>query len=304
LTISERVKLIDKENNNISLGRQAELLGISRSSLYYQPKISDTDIRIMNLIDMIYTDNPTYGKRTIARIISRDYGIAVGKKHVRALMIKMGLTAIYPKPKKGLSNRDSQHKVYPYLLRNLVINRPNQVWSIDITYIRLEHGFCYLVAIIDWYSRYVIDWELSNTLDIDFCLRVLERAYEKALPDIFNSDQGSHFTSPKFTGISIDRGVKISMDGKGRCLDNIIIERLWRTVKQQDIYIRHYESVSECRTGLFKFFNTYNYYRPHQSLNYLTPAQVYFNQDKIILMGETNISNLTLNSKQIHLFNS
>ena len=293
----DRLKLVDRENHDITLSRQAELLDISRSSLYYKAEVNERDLLIMNLIDEIYTGNPTYGKRTIARLISRDHKIPVGKKHVRTLMIKMGITAIYPKKKRDLSQPDKQHKIYPYLLRGLAIIRPNQVWSTDITYIKLEHGFCYLAAIIDWHSRYVIAWELSNTLDIDFCLRVQGRAYALAIPEIFNSDQGSHFTSPKFTAASIERGVKISMDGRGRCLDNIFIERLWRTVKQQDIYIRHYESVAECRTGLAEFFNSYNAYRPHQSLNYLTPAEVYFGQNKkTALIEQINISNFNLNA--------
>jgi len=278
--MTDRLNSVDREEPKLKLARQAELLGISRSRLYYESGVNARDVTIMNLIDKIYTDNPTYGKRTIAAIIRRDHKIQVGKKHVRTLMVKMGITAIYPKKKRDLSRPNKQHKIYPYLLRGLSIVRPNQVWSIDITYIKLERGFCYLVAIIDWHSRYVIAWELSNTLDIDFCLRVQERAYAMATPEIFNSDQGSHFTSPKFTAASIEKKIKISMDGKGRCLDNILIERLWRTVKQQDIYIKHYESVAECRNGLAKFFDGYNHYRPHQSLNYMTPAEVYFGQNK------------------------
>jgi putative transposase len=251
----------------------------------------------MNLIDAIYTEHPTYGKRTIAAIIRRDNKIPVGKKHVRKLMANMGIMAIYPKKKRDLSQPNKQHKIYPYLLRGLSITRVNQVWSTDITYIRLEHGFCYLVAIIDWYSRRVIAWELSNTLDIDFCLRVLERAYAFGTPEIFNSDQGSHFTSPRFTALSLAKGVKISMDGKGRCLDNIFIERLWRTVKQEDIYIRHYESVAETRIGLTKYFNDYNNYRPHQSLNNLTPDEVYFGYNKKTAFTEQlNILNFNLNT--------
>ena len=293
----DRLKLVDRKNPDIALSRQAELLDISRSRLYYQAKVSERDLLIMNLIDEIYTSNPAFGKRTIAYIIRRDHKIPVGKKHVRTLMIKMGITAIYPKKNRDLSQPDKQNKIYPYLLRGSSIIRPNQVWSTDITYIRLEHGFCYLTAVIDWHSRYVIAWELSNTLDIDFCLRVQERAYAFAIPEIFNSDQGSHFTSPKFTAASIEKGVKISMDGKGRCLDNIFIERLWRTVKQQDIYIKHYESVAECRAGLTKFFDSYNNYRPHQSLNYLTPAEAYFGQNKKTAFTEQiNIPNFNLNA--------
>jgi len=280
LTITAKLKLVDRKNSNIPLSRQVELLDVSRAQLYYQPETSAKDLLIMNLIDHIYTEHPVYGKRKMAVILRRDYQVPIGKKHVRTLMAKMGLIAIYPKKKWNLSQPDKQHEIYPYLLKGLPIVRANQVWSIDITYIKLEHGFCYLVAIIDWYSRYVISWELSNTLDIDFCLRALERSYESAIPEIMNSDQGSHFTSPKFTAISMAKKVKISMDGRGRCLDNIFVERLWRTVKQEDIYIRQYNSVAETKIGLTKFFNDYNNYRPHQSLNDKTPAEVYFNQNK------------------------
>lgn len=295
--MAEKLKLVDRAEARLSLGRQAELLSISRSSLYYRPEASERDLFLMNLIDEIFTNNPTYGKRTIARIISRDHRMPVGKQHVRTLMSKMGLHPICPQKKKNTSIPNKQHPVYPYLLRGLAITRVNQVWSTDITYIRLKHGFCYLVAIMDWHSRYVISWELSNTLDIDFCLRAQERAYALATPEIFNSDQGSHFTSPQFTALPLSRGVTISMDGKGRCLDNIFIERLWRTVKQQDIYIKHYESVAECREGLTEFFEKYNNYRPHQSLNGLTPAEVYFGQNKKpALTEQIHIPNFNFNT--------
>jgi len=234
----------------------------------------------------------------MATVLKRDYGIPIGKNHVRTLMIKMGLIAIYPKKKKNLSEPSKQNKIYPYLLRGLSIPRVNQVWSTDITYIRLEHGFCYLTAIIDWHSRYVVSWELSNTLDIDFCLRALERAYETAIPEILNSDQGSHFTSPKFTSISKSRGVKISMDGRGRCLDNIFVERLWRTVKQENIYINQYSSMTDVKIGLTKFFEDYNNYRPHQSLNNLTPAEVYFGYNKKTAFFQ-QFTNLNINLNTI-----
>jgi len=295
--MTEKLKLVDRENHNITLSRQVELLQISRSSLYYQPNVSERDLTIMNLIDEIFTEDPTYGKRTIAHIIRRDHKIPVGKQHVRALMIKMGINPICPLKKKVTTIPNKQHPIYPYLLSGLAITRINQVWSTDITYIKLKHGFCYLVAIIDWYSRYVISWELSNTMDLDFCLRMQERAYALATPEIFNSDQGSHFTSPKFTALPLSLGVQISMDGRGRCLDNIFIERLWRTVKQQDIYIKHYESVSECRVGLDKFFKKYNNYRPHQGINNQTPADLYLGQNKkTALIEQINICNFNLNT--------
>jgi putative transposase len=278
--MTEKLALVDRDQPDITLSRQAEIIGISHSSLYYQSKSNERDLFVMNIIDAVYTDRPCYGKRRMATVLRRDYGIAIGKNHVRTLMIKMGLIAIYPKKKKNLSEANKQNKIYPYLLRGLSITRPNQVWSTDITYIKLEHGFCYLTAIIDWHSRYVVSWELSNTLDINFCLRALERAYESAIPEILNSDQGGHFTSSKFTRISKSRGVKISMDGRGRCLDNIFVERLWRTVKQENIYINQYSSMTEAKAGLAKFFEDYNNYRPHQSLNDKTPAEVYFGQNK------------------------
>lgn len=193
-------------------------------------------------------------------------------------MQNMGLESIYPK-KKGLSSPGKGHKIYPYLLSGLNIERPNQAWSIDIIYIRLAQGFCYLVAIIDWYSRYVVGWKLSNTLEIDFCLEVYEEAIKKfGCPEIMNSDQGSHFTSPRFENISKENNIKISMDGKGRCLDNIFIERLWRTVKQEDIYIKQYSQINETKLGLNKFFIDYNNFRPHQSLDYRTPVEIYYNK--------------------------
>jgi putative transposase len=289
--------LVDRAEARISLSCQAELLSFSRSSLYYQPEENERDLVIMNLIDEIFTENPTYGKRTISHLITRDHKIPVGKKHVRTLMIKMGIDPICPQKKKSTSNPNKQHQVYPYLLSELAITRTNQVWSTDITYIKLKHGFCYLVAIIDWYSRYVISWELSNTMDIDFCLRMQERAYALATPEIFNSNQGSHFTSPKSIALPLSLGVLISVDGKGRCLDNIFIERLWRKVKQEDIYIRCYDSVAECRAGLTKYFDKYNNYRPHQSLDYQTPAEVYFGKDKNIALKEpVSLCNFNLNT--------
>jgi putative transposase len=298
LANQDKLALIDKKEASISLSRQSILLGLSRGQIYYQPKTSERDIAIMNIIDAIYTEHPCYGKRRMATVLRRDYNIPIGKNHVRTLMIKMGLMAIYPKKKNNLSQPNKQHKIYPYLLRGLSITRANQVWSTDITYIKLEHGFCYLTAIIDWHSRYVVSWELSNTLDIDFCLRALEKAYETAIPEIMNSDQGSHFTSPKFTGISKSKGVKISMDGRGRCLDNIFVERLWRTVKQEDIYLNQYSSMTELKTGLTKFFNDYNNYRPHQSLNNLTPAEVYFGKYKKTAFFQ-QFTNLNINLNAI-----
>lgn len=256
--------------------RQAELLDVSRSAIYYQSTINDRDVLIMNLIDQIYTDCPFYGKRRMAFTLKDDYGITVGRFHVKTLMNKIGLEAIYPKKKRNLSQPNKQHQVYPYLLRDVKIIKPNQVFSTDITYIKLITGFCYLIAVIDWFSRYVLSWRLSNSLDTDFCLDALNEAYQINRPDIFNSDQGSQFTSQEFINLSLQKQVAISMDGRGRCLDNIFVERLWRTVKRENVYLSDYQTITEARTGLKDYFNFYNYRRPHQSLNYQTPAKIYF----------------------------
>ncbi len=277
LTHEQKVSLVEKENKNITVKRQCQLLGISRESLYYKPvEISQQDIATMHLIDQIYTAYPFYGNRRIRAELNKTHKIPIGRKHVRMLMGIMGIVALYPK--KNLSWRNINHKVYPYLMRNLKIQRPNQVWSTDITYIKLENGFAYLIAIIDWYSRFVICWKVSNSLDIDFCLECLQEALgqSKNKPEIFNSDQGSHFTSPKFTGILESHNIQISMDGRGRCLDNIFVERLWRSVKQENIYLNSYQNVLETKIGLNEYFLFYNDTRRHQSLEYATPREVHF----------------------------
>ena len=230
----------------------------------------------MDLIDVIFTKSPFYGNRRITAELKYTYNIDIGRDHTRTLMSMMGIEAIYPKSKKfNTSSSDKNHKTYPYLLKGVEILHPNQVWGIDITYIRLANGFCYLVAIIDWHSRYVISWRLSNTLGIGFCLETLDEALGKAVPEIFNSDQGAHFTSLPFTGKLLDKNIQISMDGRGRCLDNIFVERLWRTVKYENIFIHSYESIPEVREGLNEYFPFYNNERRHQSLDYKTPAEIY-----------------------------
>ncbi len=252
-------------------------MGISRPSIYYEPVgVSPADKQIMDLIDAIYTNCPFYGNRRIRKELNLTHHIPIGRGHVRTLMGTMGIQAIYPK--KNLSWPNKNHKVYPYLLRNFKIEKPNQVWSIDITYVKLGEGFAYLVAIIDWFSRYVINWKLSNSLDIEFCLECLNEAMSqnKKRPEIFNSDQGGHFTSPRFTEILEGNNIQISMDGRGRCLDNIFVERLWRTVKQENIYLNSYQNILETKAGLNEYFPFYNNRRRHQSLNYLTPQQVHF----------------------------
>ena len=229
----------------------------------------------MELIDEQYLETPFYGSRRMREML-RSHGYIVNRKRVIRLMRQMGLEAIYPRPKT--SNRSPEHKVYPYRLRNLSIDFPNQVWCADITYIPLANGFMYLVAIMDWFSRYVLSWELSNTLDTFFCLSALEDALLKAKPTIFNTDQGAQFTSHDFTGRLTQAEIEISMDGRGRFLDNIFIERLWRSLKQENIYIYRYDSVSELEEGLQWYFQFYNFRRPHQSFDYQTPAQVYMAQ--------------------------
>jgi putative transposase len=277
LTHSQRVSLLEKRNVDITIKRQCQLLSISRASAYYEPaEVSAEDKAVMDLIDRIYTACPFYGNRRIKDELNLTHHIPIGRGHLRTLMNLMGIQAIYPK--KNLSWPNKNHKIYPYLLRNLKIEKPNHVWSTDITYVKLQEGFAYLVAIIDWFSRYVISWKLSNSLDIEFCLECLAEALaqNKNRPDIFNTDQGSHFTSPQFTGILESNKIQISMDGRGRCLDNIFVERLWRSVKQENIYLNNYQDVAETRNGLNEYFLFYNTRRRHQSLNKLTPKEVYF----------------------------
>ena len=241
--------------------------------MYYKPAEVDTEtLFLMKLIDEEYTRHPFYGTRRMSAYL-RNNGHNVNRKRVQRLYCLMGLEAVYPKPK--LSKRNLQHKLYPYLLRGVKINRCNQVWSADITYIRLKNGFVYLIAIMDWYSRYVIDWQLSTTLDADFCEEVLARALTKGRCEIFNTDQGSQFTSEGFTKLLLDHGIQISMDGKGRALDNIFVERLWRSVKYEIVYPSQWETVQDARVGLKRYFEFYNFERPHQSLNYKTPWDFY-----------------------------
>jgi len=249
------------------------LLGISRAGLYYQPKgISEEDLALMKLIDRQYLTTPFYGSRKIA-VWLKGQSYSINRKHVRRLMRIMGLKTIYRRPRT--SQPASGHKFYPYLLGGMKITRPNQVWAADITYIPMARGFLYLVAIIDWYSRYVLSWRLSNTLEAGFCVEALEEALKKGRPEIFNTDQGSQFTSEAFTGLLQQHGVKISMDGKGSYNDNLFIERLWRTVKYEEVYLKAYQDGREARIGLGNYFRFYNTERPHQTHGYRTPAEVY-----------------------------
>jgi putative transposase len=249
------------------------LLDISRSGLYYQPVgISEEDLTLMKLIDRQYLAIPFYGARKIAAWL-KSQGHRVNRKRVRRLMQIMGLKAIYRRPRT--SQPAPGHKIYPYLLSGMKITRPNQVWAADITYIPMARGFLYLVAIIDWYSRYVLSWRLSNTLDASFCAEALEEALRKGKPEIFNTDQGAQFTGEAFTGLLEQHGVRISMDGKGRYSDNLFIERLWRTVKYEEVYLKAYQDGRDARIGLGSYFSFYNTERPHQALSYRTPAEVF-----------------------------
>lgn len=271
----EKVNLVEKDFPNLSLARQTELLDIARSSLYYQPKINETDFLIMNKIDEIYTQYPFYGSRRVKYELE-NYEIVICREHVQRLMRLMGIEAIYPKKRFNTSQSDTDHRLYPYLLRNLEIVKPDQVWGTDITYIRLENGFVYLVALIDWFSRYVVSWELSPALEVDFCLRALNEAITVGLPEIHNSDQGKQFTSHEYTKILETKNIQISMDGRGRCMDNIFTERLWRTVKYENVFLNSYRNISEARKGLNDYFQFYNKKRRHQSLGYQTPETVYW----------------------------
>jgi putative transposase len=257
----------------LSLCRQCELLGLSRSSFYYEPATeSEEDLALMRLIDQQYTAQPVYGSRKMTAWLQAQ-GHPVNRKRVQRLMRLMGLEAVYPKPK--LSAAGLGHKVFPYLLRGVAIEQVDQVWSTDITYVPLAKGFLYLAAVIDWFSRYVLAWRLSNTLDGSFCLELLDEALGRGRPEVFNTDRGVQFTAEAFTGRLLAAGVAVSMDGKGRCLDNVFVGRLWRTVKYEDIYLKGYETVPELTGGLGRYFPFYNQERGHQALGYRTPAQVY-----------------------------
>ena len=256
----------------MSVRRQCQLLGLCRSGLYYQPAQETAEnLRLMQLLDQEYTAHPFLGSRRLTKWLI-DQGAMVNRKRVQRLMRRMGLEAIYPKPKLSAASRG--HRIYPYLLRNVSIDRPDQVWSTDITYVPLASGFMYLAAILDWFSRYVIAWRLSNTLDGSFCLEMLEEALSRGRPEVFNTDQGVQFTAQAWTGLLESAGVAVSMDGRGRYLDNVFVERLWRSVKYEDVYLHRYEEVPQLASGLKRYFVFYTEERLHQSLDYRTPAVV------------------------------
>ena len=265
--------MIEWGHERLSVRRQCELLGLNRSTLYYRGAgESERNLTLMRLIDEQYLRTPFYGSRRMTWWLEKK-GLDVNRKRVQRLMRIMNLEAVYPKPKLSLGGRG--HKIYPYLLRNLKVSRPDQVWATDITYVPMACGFMYLVAILDWYSRFVLAWRLSNSLEGSFCVDALEAALCWRQPEIFNSDQGVQFTATVFTSRLEDHGVAISMDGRGRVFDNILIERLWRSVKHEDIYLKEYETVPQLRRGLGEYMDFYSYERCHQSLDYRTPWDVY-----------------------------
>ena len=265
---------MDPSHGELSLRRQCQLLGMNRSGLYYEPVEDDVlTLTLMRLIDEQYTRTPFYGSRKIL-VFLREAGYSVNRKRVQRLMQKMGLYGISLGP--NTSKRVQESRIWPYLLEGIKIVRPNQVWSTDITYIRLSKGFLYLVAIMDWYSRYVLAWRLSNSLETCFCLEALDEALGYGCPEIFNTDQGCQFTSEGFTQRLLAHDIKISMDSRGRALDNIFVERLWRSVKYEEVYLSGYETVQEAQAGLSRYFVFYNRERYHQALGYQTPASVHF----------------------------
>jgi len=265
-------------SEKLSIRRQCELLRISRSGLYYEAEsTSAEELALMRRIDELHLKYPFYGSRKLSEVLKSE-GYDANRKRIQRLMRIMGLEAMAPKPKT--SEPHPEHAVFPYLLRGLEISRANHVWATDITYIPLEHGFAYLMAIMDWYTRRVLSWRLSNTLDSSFCVDALNEAFEQfGTPEIFNTDQGAQFTSNTFVNVLRDRGVKISMDGKGRCIDNVFVERLWRSIKYEEVYLHVYDSVGEARVGIGRYIAFYNHERPHQALGYQTPEA--FHRDQL-----------------------
>jgi putative transposase len=271
--MKERRAMVET-NDTLSMRRQCELLGVNRSSLYYVPVEPDSDeLELMRRMDELHLEHPSFGSRMLTQMLKRE-GRVINRKRVQRLMRLMGLESAAPKP--NTSKPSPEHPIYPYLLRNLTISRINHVWAADITYIPMARGFAYLVAIIDWYSRRVLTWRVSNTLDSTFCVEALQEALTRyGRPKIFNTDQGSQFTSEDFTSVLLDHGIKISMDGKGRCIDNIFVERLWRSLKYEEVYLYSYDSVLAARVSIGRYFKFFNDDRPHQALGYQTPAGFY-----------------------------
>ena len=280
MSAGEKIKCIDPKDSDLSISKQRRLLGLPRSS-YCRPSVitfeSNKNLELMRLIDEEFLKHPFYGTRKMRDYLNRR-GFHVNRKHVQRLMRLMGIESVAPKPNTGRPRKE--HKVYPYLLRKLLITEPDQVWCSDITYIRLAHGFVYLTTVMDWASRYALSWEMSVTMDDDFCVNALKSALRRHdNPEIFNTDQGSQYTSKAFTGTLEEKGIRISMDSKGRCMDNIFIERLWRSVKYEKIFLEEFETVTELITGLKEYFEFHNFERPHQSFLGKTPAEVYWGEE-------------------------
>ncbi len=275
LSRNERLALLDRDDEReLPLATQVDILALNRSSLYYRSvRPLPEEVRLKHRIDELYTQWPYFGSRRITAILRRE-GCRVNRKAVQRHMRDMGIAGIAPGP--NLSQQALDHRVFPYLLRGLSIKRPNQVWGIDVTYLRLKRDWMYLVAIMDWFSRYVVSYELDQTLHLDFVLRAVKRALKAAKPEIVNSDQGSHFTSSKYTQLLLSQEVRISMDGRGRALDNVFTERLWRSLKYEEVYLHEYETPRQMREGVDRYLAMYNHTRPHQSLQYRTPAEVYY----------------------------
>jgi len=274
--IAERKTMIDPEHD-LPIQTQAKVLEISRSTVYYQPRpISDQDLWLMRRIDELHLNYPFAGSRMLRGLLAQQ-NLEVGRRHIKTLMRKMAIEAIYRKP--NTSKPAPGNRIYPYLLRNLVVSRPNQVWAMDITYIPMARGFVYLAAVVDWFSRRILAWKLSITMDTSFCIEALEEALSmNEKPEIFNTDQGSQFTSEAFTERLKEEGIKISMDGRGRWRDNVFVERVWKSIKYEEVYLHAYESVSQARASIGRYIDFYNTIRPHSSLRELTPDQVYFNR--------------------------
>lgn len=274
LSRDERLGLVDRTHEELSLSVQTQLLGLNRTSLYYQPvQPSEEEVALKHRIDQLYTDHPYYGSRRITGQLKRE-GLEVNRKAVMRHMHEMGIAAVYPGP--NLSKRAHQAAIYPYLLKHVTASYPNHVWGLDITSIRLRHNWLYLVAILDWYSRYVLAWELDQTMQVGFVLEAMQRALAHGRPVICNSDQGSQFTSTPYLNLLKEHEVQISMDGRGRALDNIFTERLWRTIKYEEVYLKDYSSPREARQSLTEYLQFYNERRIHQALEYQTPAELYF----------------------------
>jgi putative transposase len=284
--------MLERDHPELSLKVQAELLGISYSSLFYQLKPpSPRELAIKRRIDEIYTAHPFYGSRKIAVILQPEFGVS--RPTVQAYMREMGISAVVPGP--NTSKAAPEHLIYPYLLRTVTAQHPNHIWGIDITYIRLAQGWLYLTAVLDWYSRYILSWALSQTLELNFVLTAVDNALLQAIPEIWNSDQGSHFTSPKYIQRLLAAQVQISMDGRGRARDNIFTERLWRTIKYEEVYLHEYTSPKEAYHQLANYIRFYNFERPHQALDYLTPAQIYRVSPQIVPVVHSlpTLTNLT-----------